>query len=186
MPMNLIVSKIDASSQAEKSGIRVGDTLVSYDGRTLQTYADLQAAIEAAKQANKFMVDVIINRAGKPLQQQVTTDPLGVECSDQEPSVLTMAQSPASTRTDYGTARGIAGFVGLIGWLLVAGGAIAALFAVGTAMDNRYGSISLIAVLPALSAVISGLLLVMGAQMTRAVVDTADHAREIRSLLERR
>ena len=57
------------------------------------------------------------------------------------------------------------------------------------ALESRYGGglggLSLVALLPAIGTAVSGFLLVMGAQATRAIVDTADHAREIRAFLGR-
>jgi hypothetical protein len=77
----------------------------------------------------------------------------------------------------YKAAQGVSGFIELIGWLVVIGGGIVAI-----------GSVSggALFLLPGIGITISGLFLVMGAQVTKATVDNANNTREIIKLLKRR
>jgi hypothetical protein len=92
--------------------------------------------------------------------------------------------STAPYTSDYGTARGIAQVISVIGWIVVAVGSLAAI--AGLSGSNQFGGVSLLAVLPGLGIAVSGLLLVVAGQVTRATVDNADHTREILKLLKER
>jgi uncharacterized membrane protein len=99
--------------------------------------------------------------------------------------------TPSGTRvyaSDYGVAKGVSAFVAFVGWALVAIGVIAALIAVQQASGARgvNAAVALMAVVPGVISAGLGFLLVMGAQVTRAAVDTADYAREILKAVERR
>lgn len=87
--------------------------------------------------------------------------------------------------SSYNAARGVASLISFVGWLFVVGGAILALVVIVTVSQSRYGSLSLPLFVPALSAAVSGLLLVMGGQVTRATVDTADNTARVLHLLQR-
>ena len=80
-------------------------------------------------------------------------------------------------RSNYGTARGVSGFIAFIGWLVVFAGFIGIFLAIDTGVS---------ALMFGLGTVISGLFLVMGAQVTQATVDNADHSREILNLLSQK
>lgn len=70
----------------------------------------------------------------------------------------------------YGTARIVASIVEFIGWLTVATGIV-----IGLMFFAEGGQ--LLSVLPVIAIGISGLFMVMGGQMIRAMADTADTAR---------
>jgi len=79
------------------------------------------------------------------------------------------------TESKYGTARGFSSFLEILGWLVVVAGGIAAI-----SMQSMAG------LLAGAGLAITGFMLIMGAQVTKAVVDTADHTREIHILLKGR
>jgi hypothetical protein len=81
----------------------------------------------------------------------------------------------------YGAARAISTVVSFIGWLLCLV-AVVALF-VGLVNFQNGG---FLAVVPSIGSGVSGLLLVMAGQLTRASVDTADYNREILAILKLR
>ncbi len=86
-------------------------------------------------------------------------------------------------RSGYKTAKGIAMLVSFAGWLLFAGGIVVVFFGLVEGIQSKHEGVSILAILPGLGAAIFGLLCVMGGQLTRAVVDTADHTREIMNIL---
>lgn len=85
------------------------------------------------------------------------------------------SESQTILSTKYGMARTIAGGTEFVGWLVVIAGAIATMMSFGDA--NRY--FSLMTLQPSLTALISGLFMIMGAQVTKATVDNADQTREL-------
>lgn len=106
----------------------------------------------------------------------------------EEDEELTADSSGETSNTDtykssYKTARGISEFVSFLGWLLFIVGIVIALVGFVGGIKSRYGGVSLIAMLPGLGTAVAGLLLVMGGQVTRATVDSADHTREIMNIL---
>jgi hypothetical protein len=88
----------------------------------------------------------------------------------------------------YKTARGIASFISFLGWVLVViGGLAAAKTAISLMQPNYggfYGGISAASFLTAIALAVSGFLLVMGGQVTRAAVDTADNTGRLVNLME--
>jgi hypothetical protein len=78
----------------------------------------------------------------------------------------------ASVHGTYGTSRGIASFFGLIGWLLVGAGALAAIAGLSA------GPFGVMGVAIGIGLAVAGLLQVAAGQMLRATVDSADYARQ--------
>ncbi|WP_417315913.1 hypothetical protein [Cycloclasticus pugetii] len=85
------------------------------------------------------------------------------------------SESQTISSTKYGMARSIAGGAEFVGWLVVIAGAITTMMSFGNA--NRF--FSLMTLLPSLGTLVSGLFMIMGAQVTKATVDNADHTREL-------
>ncbi|MBU1207296.1 MAG: hypothetical protein KKH04_10280 [Proteobacteria bacterium] len=85
----------------------------------------------------------------------------------------------------YGTSRMIAEAVSFIGWIVVGIGILVVLVLFAKSSES-HGGFTLMSLLPALLGIISGLLLVMTGQLTRAMVDTADNTGQMLSLLKRR
>ena len=74
---------------------------------------------------------------------------------------------------------GISGFVEFIGWATIISGLTISLFLRSNDVDI------LSALLPALVATTSGLFFIMGAQITRATLDTANNTKKILSILSK-
>jgi len=102
---------------------------------------------------------------------------------DYEPGIDIIENEPANV-SEYKTARGVSGFIEFIGWLVVIFGVVISITGVISVPRNSGGA-SFIAMLPGLGTAIAGLFLVMGAQVTKATVDNADHTREILKILSR-
>ena len=87
-----------------------------------------------------------------------------------------------TSRTRYGTARLVANGIEFIGWLIVVAGIIAIVMLLSN-MGSRY--FNLAGILPGVGTLISGLFMIMGAQVTKATVDNADNTRELVALMHR-
>lgn len=81
--------------------------------------------------------------------------------------------------TEYGVARGVSTFISFVGWLFVIAGVL--FFVSGT--SSTVPASMFFQVGMGIGLVAGGLLLVMGAQVTKAVVDTADHSREMLTIM---
>jgi hypothetical protein len=85
-------------------------------------------------------------------------------------------------RSSYETTRKVSKFISLLGWVTFALGLIGAVMALGNYRWGPYWG-ALLAMVPGLVGVISGLFLVVAGQVSRATVDNADHTREILNVL---
>ena len=83
----------------------------------------------------------------------------------------------------YETTRIITKLVSFIGWVVVVISLLVFLIVVIKSSESRYG-FNWLALLPALGGFISGLLLVISGQFTRATVDSADNTGQILELLK--
>ena len=188
----LKVEFVDGGSQAESLGIRAGDILVSYDGTPLSSSLGLENAVYLAKEAEKDKVGIVVLRNGTEMVLEGTPGRLlglNVEEAVAHTQIAESASSNGPMPSDYGVAKAVAGFVAFVGWALVAIGVIAVFVALQQAtQSNRImpGAAVMVALMPGFISAGLGFLLVMGAQVTRAVVDTADYAREILKAVERR
>ncbi|HEX6952692.1 MAG TPA: trypsin-like peptidase domain-containing protein [Gaiellaceae bacterium] len=70
VPGGAKVSKVVAGSPAEKSGLKVGDVVTSFDGQTITSASDLTAAVSAAKVGDT--VSVTVQRGGSTEQLSLT------------------------------------------------------------------------------------------------------------------
>lgn len=86
--------------------------------------------------------------------------------------------------TTYATARLIAQFVSFVGWAAVTISAM--ILVVSLAKSKGSGSVALLGLLPSFSGLISGLLLVMFGQLTRATLDNADNTGQMLALMKKR
>jgi hypothetical protein len=78
---------------------------------------------------------------------------------------------------DYSTGRGVAAFVGIMGWLTVVAG-----FLISLAGASSGGG--LIAALPGIAIIIGGFVQVMIAQLVTATFDNATHTKRMVAILE--
>ena len=98
-----------------------------------------------------------------------------------------VAKSDYSTdyASTYGTARMIAQFVSFVGWVVVGISVLILLVSLVKSTES-HGGFALMGLFPSLAGVISGLLLVMSGQLTRATVDTADNTGQMLAVMKRR
>ena len=117
---------------------------------------------------------------GRVVGEQWFVDPAELSGTNATPK----NQKSIFYRSEYETARKVSMFISFLGWVVFAGGVIAAFAGMASGLQSRYsGGVSILAVLPGLGIAVSGLFLVAAGQATRATVDNADHTREILSLL---
>ena len=180
----LKVEFVERGSQAESLGIRAGDVVVSYDGTPVSTSVQLTSAVSRARDLGKEVVPIRILRNGSEVDFDAVPGKMGFNVEAVEVDEAQGGNSLGSgiVPSEYSAAKTVSGVVAVAGWLLVALGAVSAVFALGQtsqAMQTQGAGAVVIALFPSLISVGVGFLLVMGAQLTRAVVDTADYAREI-------
>ncbi len=70
LPQGIYITNVVSGSGAEKAGIRRGDVLISLDGKTLETLADMEAIKKAHKPGDT--VKAVINRSGTKLTLDMT------------------------------------------------------------------------------------------------------------------
>ncbi|MEK7865532.1 MAG: PDZ domain-containing protein [Planctomycetota bacterium] len=68
----LLVTDVDAGSQANTVGLASGDILVSYDGKPIPDPQTLQAAIAAAKEKKTVTAEVEVDRMGEARKFELT------------------------------------------------------------------------------------------------------------------
>lgn len=168
----LKVTEVNAGSQGYNAGIRVGDIILAYNGVRILGNSDFTNAVISAKNKGLTECEITILRGDTNLKINVATDPLGINTN-----VVEEKTSSTPSKSEYGVARGMCSLFSFIGWALVVIGVVIAF--VGLSGGNRYGGVSVAAILPGIGTIVSGFLTVMGAQVTRATVDNADHTREI-------
>lgn len=156
--MGLKVTSVNKNGGAEKAGIILDDVIISYDG--IDNLNNTDSLLKAVKQAidKQEDIEIVIKRNGKTEHLKAKRGKLGINVS------------PVSNSTHYFAGRSISSFSAVLGWIVVALSALLLIFGIQEGIE-----------LIALSAlgVLSGLFLVMAAQATRAVMDNADHSRQI-------
>ena len=180
----LTVDTVKPGSPAAELGIQPGDVVRAYNNVPISSNTALSSAAFNAREKQLAEVPLVLGRGLQKLRLKVPTESLGIECTetvvhDRFPG---QAHDTSDPDTHYDLARVVATVVSLVGVVLIAVGAFVAISAIVAAENARYGGITLLIVLPGLGTAVTGLLLVMGAQVTRATVDTADHTREILQL----
>jgi uncharacterized membrane protein len=194
----LMVQSVEGGSQAESLGIRPGDVLATYDGRLVSSSVELVNAVSHTTKAGKDKVAIVIVRSGTeivldgvPGKLGMNVEEIGINVEEVDTSVRDAEPDSGNGvyASDYDVAKGVAAFIAFAGWALVVIGVIGVLVALQQAtQSNRMtsGGVVMIALMPGVISAGLGFLLVMGAQVTRAVVDTADYAREILKAIQRR
>jgi serine protease Do len=61
----LVITSVEPTSDAAQKGIRAGDVIMQAGGRAIRTTAELTAAVEAARRANRPLLLQVSNRAGR-------------------------------------------------------------------------------------------------------------------------
>jgi len=59
----LLITKVDEDSAASERGIRAGDAILEVNGTSLTSFAQFNAAVEAAKRANRPSIGIYVARA---------------------------------------------------------------------------------------------------------------------------
>lgn len=187
MNKGLKVTKVNVNSLGKQLGILEDDLLVSYNNKEISTSIDLSNAMFLAKEKGANNVDIVLLRDEKELRMSAAPEPLGIVCEE----VTIAAQSPSAIlrdkgkiKTQYTVAHGISSIITWLGWALVLIGGIAAVMALFG--GSRFGGFSVVAMMPGIGMVVGGFALIMGAEVTKATVDSADHTREILRVLRDR
>ncbi|MGD9966958.1 MAG: Do family serine endopeptidase [Hyphomonadaceae bacterium] len=61
----LVITSVEPTSDAAQKGIRPGDVIMQAGGRAIRTAAELTAAVDAARRANRPLLLQVSNRAGR-------------------------------------------------------------------------------------------------------------------------
>lgn len=187
MSKKLKVLSIQKGTQAEKLGIKVGDLVVSYNGKPVSSNTDLSGVIGEAKEAAVESAVLVVSRNGQEISLQVSLETLGMVCDEVSDTVDASSNKATlnSFKTSYGAARSTSTAITFVGWVMVFIGVIATFIAIVSGLDSGHGGLALLGVLPGFGVAVSGLLLIVAAQVTLATVDSADHTREILKILNK-
>lgn len=186
MSNKLAASLVRQGSQAERLALEKGDVLLSYNAVPIESIATLSNAITEAKENGLDRVKIKISRNEQEFLHELDTgEPMGVVWEEIGYGTSGSNQDVKNAhKTAYGMARGVSSVISLVGWLFVIVGIFVAVYAFINGISSRYDGLSLMALLPGLGTTVSGFLLIMGAQVTKATVDNADHTREILKALK--
>jgi hypothetical protein len=148
----------------------------------LEQILDKNDKNEYSGEAFEAIRQVLEGRRKNPLPQQVQSQ--GIRESNNQTVKEDAADGETFTRytTTYGTARMIAQCVSFVGWIVVTIGCL--ILIVSLFQSTKDHSFALMGLIPAFAAIISGLLLVMIGQMTRATIDTADNTGQMLVVLK--
>jgi hypothetical protein len=172
--MPLLITQLDSDGIASQASFKVKDIIEKYDERPVQSVVDLRLAISSATEAGKDQVTVEIVRSGESLTLKCATGALGASFD----SIDTLVSTSKVNADSYRFARVLCQGLSLFGALCVAVGVIGT-FAI---LDEYRSTFS--DAIPAMALCISGGFILLGTQATRAVLDIADHSRQILMHLE--
>jgi len=74
----LAVGRVQSGGQAAKSGIKVGDVVISYNGIKITKQQDMQAAKRKATEAKLESIPMVIERNGESIELKLKPGPLGI------------------------------------------------------------------------------------------------------------
>jgi membrane-associated protease RseP (regulator of RpoE activity) len=175
--MALLITQLDSGGIASKASFQVGDIIEKYDGKPVMSVVDLRLAISSAAEAGADEVTAEIVRDGESLTLNCTTGSLGATFGEVAGSSLDSTDTLISTsRVDtdrYQFARVLCLALSLFGALCVAVGVVGTF----VILDEYRSTFS--DAIPAMALCISGGFILLGTQATRAVLDIADHSRQI-------
>ena len=162
--MSLRVTEVSKESTAEQAGIMVDDVLISYDG--IDSLYSINSLIEAVEQAKDRQedIEIVIKRNGITEHLKVKPGKLGVGALHLPSNVS--SNLPSKVSSHYSAGQTIASLAAGLGWLLVLLSVFLLIMSIELIALSAFG-------------ITSGLFLVMAAQATRAVMDNADHSRQI-------
>jgi serine protease Do len=70
----LVVTDVDEAAEAFEKGLRAGDVITEAGQQKIATAAELQAQVEAAKEAGRKSLLLLVRRAGEPRFVALTLD----------------------------------------------------------------------------------------------------------------
>lgn len=98
---------------------------------------------------------------------------------------ISMALKIQAMRAQYETARTVSIAISFFGWFVFVGGVFVAFSGITSILRAGYDTeIFIIAVLPGIGTVVSGLLLVAAGQVVKSTADSAENTSEILSLIK--
>ena len=125
-----------------------------------------------------------MSNQGSPMKKfllGIDANDLTEEVEEQTLQNNSSEQKTLSYQSNYNTARTMSDILSVIGWIMVVVGVLGALI-----LASQGHSFNVLAMLPGLAIAISGLFMVVAAQVTKATVDNADQTREIMNLLRKK
>ena len=100
----IVIESVEAGSPAERSGLKLGDVILSVDGKPMKTADELVAIVSETEIGKRLRVEYL--RDGKRL----TTD---VEVGDRNKIIAELQEGPGSQGREVPTEEGSSGILGL-------------------------------------------------------------------------
>jgi Na+/melibiose symporter-like transporter len=122
------------------------------------------------------------NNCGKVVGSNDLENGVCYSCRNNIPSNTTNNKI-ITTDKQYKTTITIAKFISFIGLLLVIGGVAIVISAIS--QSSRYGGFAIMAFAPALGVIITGLITVLFAQTSRAIVDNANSTKQMLDIMQK-
>lgn len=103
LPVGPYVASVEAGSCAEKAGIQSGDIITVFDGKKVETYTELSAALKKHRAGDTVTVDIY--RGGQQLSLTVTLDE-AKQLTEAEKQQQQQQQQPPQQMPDQGSGFG--------------------------------------------------------------------------------
>lgn len=171
--------------KGKKICVRVIFSVFTEGGRGMTTLREQYGAM-SVDELEKLLAEASLTTANKNLCKAIINEKLGTKkyaVDSVEVSERLADTAPGvniSVPTQYKITRIILAVAAILGWIAFVGGVIFLLFALSNLFSkNGMATVFLLSVMgPGLGLTMSGLLLIMFSQLTRAGLDSADYARE--------
>lgn len=172
--MAYLIKKVEPGSAAEQAGLQKNDIIISADDKEVSEQWRVSEIMERNGKASLVYVrDGIIHTisvSGQALGVSIVYGEYTLDTED-TPKGFQPSKTPF---TQYGTSKAVSTLGVVLGWLVILAG-IVVLPVQG--ISGIWSSITLI---------LTGFAIIQVSQISRAITDTADHAREIMVLLSRK
>ena len=183
MPVEL--TGVDREGLADSIGLEVKDIINTYDGAEVNSIDDLRRAIESAKRQSKDSVTIYYSRGDSLLSCAAPIGPLGVSSTPASGAFRAGSASASSSDRGRSTEEKLKaethyGFGKVICLLISLFSILGILLSSILLITEQLGTIVAVAI------IISCAISILGAQATKAVLDTADYSREILNILQTR
>lgn len=160
----------------------IRNNMESKSTEDLEQILDKNDKNEYSSEAFEAIRQVLEERRKNPLPRQAQSQGIRESNNQTAKEDATNGETFTGYTTTYGTARMIAQCISFIGWIIVIIGCL--ILIVSLIQSTKDHSFALMGLIPAFAAIISGLLLVMIGQMTRAMIDTADNTGQMLVILK--